>query len=98
MKNGVELISEERAEQIKKHKRSIQSDVKHNWNNQLSFAAALLSAPNPQQFWSPANNYGCPQGWNQKIWDKMRKKPYKERLIIAGALLAAEIDRLQGLD
>jgi hypothetical protein len=28
----------------------------------------------------------------------MRHKPYKERLIIAGALLAAEIDRVQYLE
>jgi hypothetical protein len=34
---------------------------------------------------------------NVKIWNKMAFKPYKERLIIAGALIAAEIDRLQNL-
>jgi len=35
-----------------------------------------------------------PKGWDHKIWEKMCHKNYKKRLIIAGALIAAEIDRL----
>jgi hypothetical protein len=95
MKTGIELIEIERTEQIEKHGRTVEKDVKTNYLCQLSFAAAILSCPNPIQYMSKENNYSCPDGWSQKIWDKIRVKPYKERLIIAGALIAAEIDRLQ---
>ena len=36
-----------------------------------------------------------PIEWDWKVWDYMINKSYKERLIIAGALIAAEIDRIQ---
>ena len=32
--------------------------------------------------------------FDRTITDKMEGKPYKERLIIAGALIAAELDRI----
>jgi hypothetical protein len=96
MKTGIELIAQEREEQIEKHGRTIDADVKNNKSGELSFAAAALSCPNPESMGlSSANNYSCPTGWDVKIWTKMILKPYKDRLIIAGALLAAEIDRLQ---
>ena len=43
MKTGIELIAEERQEQIEKHGRSIERDVKENDNYQLSNAAGLLA-------------------------------------------------------
>ena len=96
MKTGLELIAQERAEQIEKHARTIDADVKYNKTGELSFAAAALSCPNPASMGlSAANDYSCPTGWDVKIWTKMILKPYKERLIIAGALIAAELDRLQ---
>lgn len=97
MKTGIELIAEERREQIEKHGRTIRKDVELNNMAQLSFAAAILSCPNPEQYQSKENNYACPVGWDFNIWNKMRLKSYKERLIIAGALIAAEIDRLQAI-
>jgi hypothetical protein len=36
--------------------------------------------------------------WDKKRLEHMRSKPYKERLIIAGAFIAAEIDRVQFMD
>ena len=39
-------------------------------------------------------NPDTPYGWDKKIWQHMTNKPLKERLIIAGALIAAEIDRI----
>ena len=33
-----------------------------------------------------------PHGWNPVFWKKMIDKDYKDRLVIAGALIAAEID------
>lgn len=96
MQTGIELIAKEREEQITKHVRTIANDVKNNKNGELSFAAAVLSCPNPLAMGaSPVNNYSCPSGWDVKMWNKIFKKPYKDRLIIAGAFIAAEIDRLQ---
>lgn len=95
MKTGIELIADERKEQIEKHHRTIQDDVKYNTKSELSFAAALLCCPNPEKFASRVNDFACPTGWDVKIWERMRTKNYKDRLIIAGALIAAEIDRLQ---
>lgn len=96
MKTGIELIAKERQEQLEKHNRTIEDDVKWNDENQLSFGAALLCCPDPIAMgFNPNSNEGKPHGWNQKIWNKMMAKTYQERLIIAGALIAAEIDRLQ---
>lgn len=88
-KTGIQLIAHERKEQIKKHKRTVEDDVKYNNVGQLRQAAASLMGQ--------LNNNQVPENWDTQIWDKMLKKTLKERLIIAGALIAAEIDRLQNL-
>lgn len=92
---GVSLIAMERSEQIAKHHHSVESDRQWNPDGQLSFAAALLTAPNPWVFAREGNNYSCPDGWDKTLWLKMLGKSYKQRLIIAGALIAAELDRIQ---
>ena len=86
IKTGIKLIAEERNEQITKHGRSVMQDCAYNKDGQLAEAALRLIDGEPGQ--SP------PDGWDEKIWDKMVRKPRFERLIIAGALLAAEVDRL----
>ena len=85
---GIDLISKERKEQLTKHHRSIIKDVQDNCNGQLRSGARKLLIPNP----SNLEDYP-PEGWDKRIWKKMCNKPYKQRLIIAGALIAAEIDR-----
>jgi len=89
MKTGIELIAIERTEQIKKHGRTIQSDVEENTEDQLPTAALWLIEGGLTM------RQRVPSQWDEDIWHKMIDKPYKERLIIAGALIAAEIDRLQ---
>lgn len=89
-KTGIELITQERKEQIEKHGRTIINDVNFNKRHQLCKGAiALIESNEPRGM--EAN---CPRDWDISIWQKMVRKPYKERLIIAGALIAAEIDRL----
>jgi len=39
-----------------------------------------------------------PKDWDFTTWRKMMKKSYKKRLIIAGALIAAEIDRMNMIE
>lgn len=98
MKKGIKLIIEERQEQINKHNRTIERDVIENEFAQLAFAAQKLVTPiikgNP--LYSECET--PPINWNKEIWEKLINKSRKERLIIAGALIAAEIDRLNYLE
>lgn len=97
IKSGVELIAEERVEQLQKHGRSISQDVVYNSGPEkpLTKAAAALTMEHGN---SLATQTMRPENWDTEVWLKMMRKPYKERLIIAGALIAAEIDRLQGAE
>ena len=85
METGIELIAIERQEQIEKHNRSIEYDVDQNNNYELRRGAVALLEDDKTKF----SGF-----WNSKICEKMINKSYKERLIIAGALIAAEIDRI----
>jgi len=86
--NGVELIAQERKEQIEKHGRTVERDVIENAHYELSGGAVQLLGLNGQK----------PQDWDAAIWERMVGKSLKERLIIAGALIAAEIDRMQAIE
>ena len=91
---GVLLILEERVEQQIKHGRTVEDDVKYNNDSQLSFAASSLIRDYLHNMSPSMIRLQCPNNWNLQHWHKMCNKPYKERLIIAGALIAAEIDRV----
>ena len=84
MTTGIELIARERAEQIKKHGRTPDRDIQENSNYQLHQGALKLLRLDRIP----------PENWDIKLWDRMVSKPYKDRLIIAGALISGEIDRL----
>lgn len=82
---GIELIAQERAEQLEKHDISVYYDVNYNFNEQLLVAAIRLlehvkSSP--------------PSNWDKGRWSKMWNKSHEQRLVIAGAFIAAELDRL----
>jgi len=89
MKTGIELIAAERQEQIEKHGRTLETDIECNSDYQLQIAAVKMI--------QDRNDTPPPYGWDESIWDKMITKGKKERLIIAGALIAAEIDRIQSI-
>lgn len=90
MKTGIELIAQERQEQIDKHGRTLSQDKEYNKDSQLQDAArGLIEEPRRARYRNIP-----PIGWDLSIWQKMWDKSYKERLIIAGALIAAEIDRI----
>lgn len=92
MKTGIELIAQERQEQIEKHGYTVSDDVSVNEQGQLPLAAIMLIE-------GGLKNREClPYDWSENQWKKMFDKPYKERLIIAGALIAAELDRLTDND
>lgn len=84
-KTGVELIAEERHEQLVKHEYTVESDRATNTRGQLASAAAALITEDLSF---------VPKDWNEELVDYMVTKGYLDRLIIAGALIAAEIDRI----
>lgn len=90
MKTGIELIKKEREEQILKHGRTTEKDMVENTEGQLRVAAMFLL--------DEINLCQQPKNWDGQIWVKMQRKPLKERLVIAGALIAAEIDRLTAIE
>lgn len=91
-KTGIELIASERAEQLEKHGRTVEMDVVSNNAHQLTVAAANLCYLGAT-LTDAEIDARTPYGWNKAEWRKMMQKPYVERVAIAGALLAAEIDR-----
>lgn len=82
---GLELIANERKEQLGKHERTVLYDVKENQRRKLTEAAIAILKD---------DYLGRPINWVPSTFNKMVNKSYKERLVIAGALLAAEIDRI----
>lgn len=99
MKTGIELITIERLEQIEKHGRNINYDVKINSDFQMIRAVAMLIFTEKDEgFDLMEHELFVPNGWDKDIWNKMHSKSYKERLIIAGAFIAAELDRLQSIN
>lgn len=82
---GIELIAREREEQLLKHGRNLEHDIKNNKNEELREGAVMLLLHDLRE---------APTSWDDELCQKMVVKPYVERLKIAGALLAAEIDRI----
>lgn len=82
---GIDLIAKERLEQLLKYGKTIEYDVYKNSLGELRMGAIALLEN---------NRNGFSGFWDKEICDKMCSKNYKERLIIAGALIAAEIDRI----
>jgi hypothetical protein len=87
---GVELIAKERREQIEKHGRLVIKDVSTNSNGELLTAAIKMTGKIGGIPW--------PEHWKKDICEKMDKKSPEEKLIIAGAFIAAELDRLIRID
>lgn len=88
-KTGIELIAQERKEQIEKHKHTVLGDHQYFYDGQLREAACQILTEDA---------FCIPDNWPVEQFIKMRGKSYKERLIIAGALIAAEIDRLNFIE
>jgi len=88
-KTGLELIQEERNEQIHKHNHQVQHDVLKNQDEELKKVAIAMLTNDHSEF---------PENWNFFKKEKLLNKSYIKRLVVAGALIAAEIDRLIALE
>ena len=97
MKKGIELIAEERQRQIEVEGWTKEHDAEHT-NGSLALAAVCYAIPSESRHYSycPLRKERVPDFWP---WDKEWWKPCPEdrimELVKAGALIAAEIDRLQ---
>lgn len=97
MKTGIELIQTEREEQIHKHGRTIMKDVAHNSNRIPPFNMLPLRVAAGRLMGVLSGVPYHPE-WNPKLCGKMDNKTDIEKLVLAGAFIAAEIDRLQALE
>jgi hypothetical protein len=102
MKTGIEIIAEERQRQITVEGWTAEHDSQHT-RGELAFAAksyaehAACQSAAKEQFAGVQTDYH-PQWWP---WDMKWWKPSTDpirNLAKAGALIAAEIDRLQRLN
>lgn len=80
---GHMLIAEERMEQVTKHGRILTIDVK--WTNKELLRASMFCMTLNEALW--------PENMGDELKNKLKAKPYIERLSIAGAFIAAEMDR-----
>lgn len=96
---GVNLIAQERQKQIDKHGFTGKHHVDHpEWydNDQLQIAATTLLMHELQEVVYVDEN--LPDGWDLEWFEDLNRRQHKERLIIAGALIAAELDRLKAME
>ena len=95
MKTGIELIAEERQEQITKHEWDAEHDAIHSYGELRKVAAVLCcvgtdaTVISPDEFASGENVWG--------LEEKLKNNDV-HRLKVAGALIAAEIDRITALN
>ncbi len=86
--NGVGIIHSERLEQQYKHGFTEECDRIYTKGELKDAAIYCLT----QDF----THY--PVNWDIKYADKFNMKNYKERLAVAGALIAAELDRINKIE
>lgn len=93
MKSGIELINEERQEQIHKHGFSLEKDREYYQNGELKQAAkyCLMLAEFGHY---EGKNVFWPSGWDKSYEHKIINKTKVGKLIVAGALFMAEGERV----
>jgi hypothetical protein len=94
-KTGVGLIADERQRQIQVEGWSAAHDLGH-YRDDLAIAGALYALPESERLYPSGK---IPKGWP---WEEQWWKPCPDNrireLVKAGALIAAEIDRLQSIN
>lgn len=85
---GFESIAKERIEQVNKHHFQLSEDRQYE-NGEL-IKAALYATTLDIKHW--------PRTWDKYFRNKIKNKSLEERFVIAGAFIAAEIDRLRAMD
>ena len=91
---GIIAIIQERADQVNKYNYTAEyhaNNPKLYNDNQLVYAAQILMFD--LHYFMP-----CPNYWDKDWWRKLQLKPKEEKLAIAGAFIACEIDRLSYIE
>ena len=95
---GIELIKKEREDQLLKHGIPIYGDVRYN-SMPTSYhdltpliLGAIYILDDSGEF------IDKPEHWDEEMLENILSKDYEDRLVIAGALIAAEIDRVQYIE
>lgn len=93
MKTGIELINEERKEQIEKHGWSLDHDASYA-DGQLKQAALFCYEQARIKLGIIYHEkIKWPDGWIKHFEDKIRNKSAIEQLVVCGAFYLAEYDR-----
>lgn len=94
-RDGVALIAEERRRQVEKEGWTAQHDDLHDGNEMAHAARCYISAATRRSRYGIPHNSRAPMEWpwEDRFW-KPSADPVRD-LVKAGALIAAEIDRLQ---
>jgi len=103
LSEGVKAILQERRKQIDKYGFSAEFQAEHPeyyGAEQLISAAYELLKIDYDDYPLDVRQYGvvCPKGWDKEWFTKLALKDKKDRIRIAAALLAAELDRLNYLE
>ena len=95
---GVELIAQERQRQIDEERYSPQHDARYHHDGQLAKAAACYALPEGYRRLIFLTPRPLPElwPWGEETWKPTPDDRLRE-LVKAGALIAAEIDRLQAV-
>jgi hypothetical protein len=91
-KTGAELIAIERERQMSQEGWTAEHDDQHT-DNELARVGAIYALPAKFRFYAQA----WPLSWSRE-WYKPTPQNRVRELVKAGALIAAEIDRLQRLE
>lgn len=96
----VELIAQERQRQIEEEGYTPEKDIKYNFNEELAQAASCYALPEVNRFYLCSDDKS--EGpvhwpWHRQWWKPTPNDRIRE-LVKAGALIAAEIDRLQEIE
>ena len=84
-RTGIQMISEERKEQIEKHGWDLSHDQDYGHNELIKAALFCIN----QEY------FEWPFEWDDEFRDKILGKNRVEQLTRAGAFIAAEIDRIK---
>ena len=93
--SGIERIAAERRRQVEEEGWTAEHDAEHLGNEMAMAASSYLAAVTDPGFFGPNGEGGAPVDWP---WDEEWWKPSDDpirNLEKAGALIAAEIDRLE---
>ena len=85
--SGIELIAQERQEQIEKHGYTLEKDKGHEGSYDISLINVARYCLDPTH-----SDHLYPKFWTEEYKHLLRQKNWKDRWTIAAALIAAAID------